>query len=204
MNGLSFYFGSMNGGKSAQAIMKRFNYLQKGFNVFLIKPIIDNRDNKDNKYYIKSRNGLECECEVFMPNTNLVSFCKKEYKNNKFDVIILDEAQFCSKKQIDQLKQLSLDFPIVCYGLKNNFKSILFEGSKRLFEIADNIYEIESVCKCGNKAIINARIIDGKLITNGKEIVIGGEEKYQALCYSCWLKLKNEQEKKFKKTKKKI
>ena len=109
--------------------------------------------------------------------------------------MIIDEAQFCSESQINDCKEISEDITVLCYGLKTNFKSYLFEGSKRLIEIADNIEEIKSICSCGSNATVNARIVDGKLVTSGEEIQIGGDEKYVAMCYSCWNKMRKEQEK---------
>ena len=188
MHKLYFKYGVMGSSKSAQALMTKFNYEQKGFNVLLLKPSIDNRDDNGAKKMIKSRIGLSSECITFNSNMDLYDFYINENQKNKIDVIIIDEAQFCKEAQIDQCQAIADHIPVLCYGLKTNFKSHLFEGSKRLLEIADSISEIKSICKCGFKAIINARIVNGEIVYDGDEIDIGGDEKYEAMCYSCFIK----------------
>jgi thymidine kinase len=119
---------------------------------------------------------------------NLYEFYKEKDKKKKIDVLIIDEVQFCREEQIDQCQRIADCIPVLCYGLKTNFKGHLFEGSKRLLEIADSISEIKSICKCGFKAIMNAKLVNGIVVTDGNEIDIGGDEKYEAMCYSCWVK----------------
>lgn len=182
---LYFKFGSMGSSKTAQALMCKFNYEQKGMKVLLIKPVIDTRDIKDGKAIVRSRIGLECECLTFSKDDNLVDLYES---TNGFRVIIVDECQFCTKDQIEQLKSLTEKVPVFCYGLKTNFKTELFEGSKRLLEIADSISEIKSVCSCGAKAILNARVVNGKVVYEGEEVVVGGDETYVSMCYSCYKK----------------
>ena len=192
---LYFKYGAMGCSKSAQALMCKFNYEQKGFNVLLLKPSIDTRDYDDGKPVVRSRIGIKSECYAFDKEKNLYELYKELSENKKYDVVIIDEAQFCSESQVNQCKEITEEIPVLCYGLKTNFKSYLFEGSKRLIEIADNIDEIKSLCSCGSNATVNARIVDGKLVTTGEEIQIGGDEKYEAMCYSCWNKMRKEQEK---------
>ena len=191
---LYFKYGAMGCSKSAQALMCKFNYEQKGFNVLLLKPSIDTRDCENGKPIVKSRIGIKSECEVIGKGDSLLNLYKKLSENKKYDVVIIDEAQFCSEDQINDCKEISVDIPVICYGLKTNFKSYLFEGSKRLVEIADSISEIKSLCSCGANATVNARLINGDLVTEGEEIVIGGDETYVAMCYNCWRKLQKEQE----------
>lgn len=191
---LYFKYGAMGCSKSAQALMCKFNYEQKGFNVLLLKPSIDTRDYSNGKAVVKSRIGIQSECEVLGKEDSLLSLYKKMSENKKFDVVIIDEAQFCTESQINDCKEISVDIPVICYGLKTNFKSYLFEGSKRLIEIADSITEIKSLCSCGANATVNARMINGELVTEGEEIVIGGDETYVAMCYTCWRKLQKETE----------
>ena len=187
MKNLYFKCGTMGSSKSAQALMTAFNYRQKGHNVLLAKPSIDTREGKD---IISSRIGLSAECLVFDRAQNLVQFVQD---NGGADVVIIDEAQFCTKQQIDELKQLTLkDIVVICYGLKTNFKSELFEGSKRLLEIAEDVQEFGAVCRCGNRATLNARVVDGLVVTTGEEIQIGGDEKYEAMCYECYQKYQHE------------
>ncbi len=188
MNKLYFKYGAMGSSKTAQALMCKFNYEQMGFNVILLKSKIDNRDISDKNIIIKSRIGLSAPCIAFSREENLFKLIKsKSNFENKF-ITIVDEAQFCTKEQINQLKEVSQFMPVLCYGLLTNFKTELFEGSKRLVEIADSLMEIKSVCKCGSKATVNARFINGKLATSGEEVLIGGDESYQAMCYNCYKK----------------
>lgn len=101
--------------------------------------------------------------------------------------MIIDEAQFLTGRQVEQLKDVAVEFiPVLCFGLKTDFRTYLFEGSKRLLELADSITEIKSICKCGRKAEVNARIQNGKIVREGEQIQIGGNESYQSLCYRCW------------------
>lgn len=188
MSKLYFKYGVMGSSKSAQVLMTKFNYEQKGFNVLLMKPEIDNRDDNGKIRMITSRIGLKSECIAFGEEFNLLDFYKSEKEKRKVDVLIIDEAQFCKEEQINQCQLIADDIPVLCFGLKTNFKGYLFEGSKRLLEISDSITEIKSVCRCGFKATMNAKIVNGKVVTTGKEIDIGGDEKYEAMCYSCWLK----------------
>lgn len=179
---LYFRYGSMNSSKTANALMTRFNYVEKGYDVLLLKPSIDNRDRNN---LIKSRIGLEAECIVFNSVDNLLDLvCETVF----VDCVIVDECQFATVEQIEQLKKIteSIKIPVFCYGLRTDYMSHLFDASKRLFEIADSISEIKSICHCGNKAIINARYADDRIIYNGEQIDIGGNDKYVGLCYKCW------------------
>lgn len=187
MSKLYFKYGTMGSSKTANALMTRFNYKEQGYNVLLIKPSIDNRF-ENGKSEVISRIGLSAECIKFTLNDDLYNLYKTLNSKQKIDVIIVDECQFLSAAQVEQLKQVTKDIPVLCYGLKTNFKTELFEGSKRLLELADKIEEIKSVCKCGAKATINARLVNGKVTTSGAEILIGAEESYQSMCYWCFKK----------------
>ena len=187
---LYFKYGTMGSSKTAQALMTKFNYEQKGFKVLLIKPVLDTRDLENGKTIVKSRIGLISDCITFSKDDNLIDLIEKNRKRQANFVVIVDECQFCTSLQIEQLQVVSRKYPVLCYGLLTNFKTELFEGSKRLIEIADSIAEIKSVCKCGKKANVNARLIDGKLCLSGDEIMIGGDEAYESLCFSCYEKLK--------------
>ncbi len=187
---LYFKYGAMGSSKTAMALMCKFNYEQKGFSVLLIKSELDNRDvDTEGNITIKSRVGLESRCVTFSPKDSIIDVFDRETLNKKIDVIIMDECQFATEKQIDDCKYLTKKVPVLCYGLKTDFKSKLFTGSKRLLEIADSIAEIKSVCRCGEKAIVNARIIDGKVVKSGNTVVIAGDTgdiKYEGMCYWCW------------------
>ncbi len=185
MSKLYFRYGVMGSSKTAEALMCRFNYIQKGFNVLLLKPSIDNRF-EDEKPQVISRIGLSAECIKFDKNEDLIELFVLQNANKKVDVIIVDECQFCTAKQIEQLRRLAYDVPVLCYGLLTNFKTELFEGSKRLIEVADSLQEMKTICTCGRKASVNARLIDGKITTSGAEIMIGAEESYESMCYLCY------------------
>lgn len=188
MNKLYFFYGAMGSSKTAQALMCRFNYMQKGFNVFLFKPMVDRRILKDGFAVVGSRIGLSAKAIEFDELDDFQTLFKlyKIDQNFEKNVIIVDECQFLTKAQVEQLKLLSFNLPVLCYGLLTNYKTELFEGSKRLVEIADKIQEIKSVCDCGRKATVNARIVQGKIVTSGEEILVGGDEVYKTMCYKCY------------------
>ncbi len=190
MSKLYFKYGVMGSSKTAQALMCKFNYEQVGFEVLLIKPIVDTRDLTDNQIVVRSRIGLESNCQTFDSQENLYKFIFAQNQFKPKSVVIVDEAHFCTAKQIDELKEVSRHIPVLCYGLLTNFKTELFEGSKRLVEIAESLMEIKAVCECGKKATVNARLNNGKLVLSGDEILIGGNESYKAMCYNCYSKLK--------------
>lgn len=183
---LKFIYGVMGSSKTAQALMTKFNYEQIGYTVLLLKPSLDTRNKK-----VTSRIGLKANCTIFTKDQNILEI-ELDWDKDKLNktIMIVDEVQFCTKEQIEQLYIISRYIDVFCYGLKTNFKSELFEGSKRLIEIANELQEITHICKCGEKAQINALFENDKLITDGEEIRIGDSE-YKAVCYDCWLKIKN-------------
>ncbi len=190
---LYFKYGAMGSSKTANALITKFNYEERGMKVWLIKPSIDVRDGAD---VVRSRIGLQASADIVTPDKNLFD----EYQNHlDCHVIIADECQFFLAEQIDQLRDIvdKLHIPVLCYGLRTDFRTHLFEGSRRLFETADSIQEIKTICTCGKKAIVNARIDwAGNVVTKGGQILIGGNDSYVAMCHSCW---KNAIEKQSKK-----
>ena len=186
MSKLYFKYGAMGSSKTAQALMCKYNYEQKGFTVFLFKPKSDDRFVDGGKSKVWTRIGLSADCFEFDQGDNFFDLCKKLDILHERRVIIIDECQFLTGAQVNQLKDISLSVPVLCYGLLTNFKTHLFEGSKRLIEIADSIMEIKCVCSCGRKATVNARLVDGKIVTDGDEIKIGGDESYESMCYTCY------------------
>ena len=189
---LYFKYGVMGCSKSAQALITKFNYEERGMKVLLIKPAIDTRDGKD---VVKSRIGLSSEAYAVSADENLYDFYVKKHKDN--DVIIVDECQFLTTEQVDRLGDIVIDFnvPVLCFGRACDFTNHLFEGSKRLFEIAESVAEIKSVCRCGAKATVTARFDDeGHILYKGEQVVLGGNNRYTAMCRKCWLKRKAEQE----------
>lgn len=192
---LYFKYGAMGSSKTAQALITKFNYEERGLKVWLIKPSTDTRSGVD---FVKSRIGLESPCHTIYPDTSIWEEFENKLAEN-IDVIIADESQFFSASQVDDMRRIVDDkeVPVLCFGLRTDFKTNLFLGSKRLFEVADKITEIKNICECGRKAIVNARINDnGKVITEGEQVCLGGEERYVAMCHSCWKKaLGNDNEK---------
>lgn len=178
---LYFKYGAMNSSKSANALMVKFNYEEQGYRVALLKPSVDNRDGAN---LVNSRIGLEERCYVIDSQVNLLDWF---HQHPEYQVWIIDEAQFLTPEQVEQLKDLAVDrIPILCFGLKTDFQTHLFPASKRLFELADSLSEIKSVCRCGRKAEVNARIRNGKIVRDGEQILIGGNESYLGMCYKCW------------------
>ncbi len=180
---LYFKYGAMGSSKTANALITKFNYEERGMKVWLIKPALDDRDGVA---AVRSRIGLSANAFVMQADTNIF----EEYKKySDCDVIIADECQFLTPAQIDDLRRIvdELDIPVLCYGLRTDFLTKLFPGSLRLFEVADSITEIKTICECGKKAIVNARIDgEGKIVTEGGQILIGGNDSYIAMCHSCW------------------
>ena len=152
--------------------------------VWLIKPATDSRDGTT---VLRSRIGLESEADVIAPGDDLRTLYKK---NGRPDVIIADEAQFLAPDQIDQLRELvdGDGIPVLCFGLRTDFRTHLFPGSRRLMELADSITEIKTICACGAKATVNARLINGKVVTEGAQVFLGGNDSYVAMCHACWKK----------------
>lgn len=190
---LYFKYGAMGCSKTAQALITKFNYEERGMKVLLIKPAIDTRDGVD---LVKSRIGLQSEAYAVDSQENLYDFYTK--KHSDCNVVIVDECQFLTPEQVDQLGDIviKLSVPVLCFGLATDFTTHLFPGSRRLFEIAESISEIKSVCKCGAKATVNARFDDnGHVVYKGEQVVLGGNCRYTAMCRKCWLKIKAEQEK---------
>ena len=187
---LYFKYGTMGSSKTAQALLTKFNYEERGMKTVLIKPSVDTRDGKN---ICKSRIGLSAEALTVNKSVNLF----KLIKDMKVDVVIVDECQFLTEDQVDQLADvvMEMDIPVLCFGLRADFQTHLFPGSKRLFEIADSITEIKYICECGNKAVVNARLDEnGRVVTEGSQVLIGGNDRYVAMCRKCWLKKIKEQQ----------
>jgi len=182
---LYFKYGAMGSSKTAQALITKFNYEERGMLVWLIKPSTDSRDGEN---VIKSRMGLVSEVRVISKSDNISDVFKSEAA--KCDVIIADECQFFTKEQIDQLRMITdeFDVPVLCFGLRTDFLTRLFPGSHRLFEVADSITEIKTMCECGRKATVNARIDkNGNIVTEGRQVFLGGNDRYIAMCHKCWI-----------------
>lgn len=173
---LYFRHGAMGSSKTANALMVAYNYYERGKQALLAKPRLDTRD----EGVVRSRMGLEQKC-IYVDE--LLGMTDEEIK--KYDCVIVDEAQFCSKSDIDFFVRIvdELERPVICYGLRTDFRRELFEGSMWLLAWADVIEEIKTVCWCGQGATCNARFTeDGKMIRSGEQVVMGGNDNYTALC----------------------
>ena len=180
---LYFKYGAMGSSKSAQALITQFNYEELGMTVWLIKPSTDTRDGAD---VIRSRIGLARRAQVITPEQDII---EAYHAAGKHDVIIADEAQFFTPEQIDQLRTLvdEEDLPVLCFGLRTDFLTHFFPGARRLMELADSLTEIKTVCACGRKATVNARIDGaGRIVTEGSQVLLGGNDRYVAMCHKCW------------------
>ena len=180
---LYFKYGAMGSSKTATALITKYNYEERGMRVWLMKPAADRRDGE---FTLRSRIGLTAQCEAISPECDL----RERYAaHDKVDVIIVDECQFMTDEQIDQLRELvdRENLPVLCFGLRTDFRTRLFPGSLRLFELADSITEIKTICDCGRKATTNARISpDGYVITEGDQVFLGGNDSYIAMCHKCY------------------
>ena len=183
---LYFKYGAMGSSKTAQALITKYNYEENDLNVWLIKPSADTRDGAQ---ILRSRIGLEAKVEAIAPTADIYARFLGSHAR-RCDVIIVDECQFMTEKQIDQLRSIvdEHNIPVMCFGLRTDFQTKLFPGSRRLMEIADTIQEIKTICDCGAKATVNARINDGYIVTEGAQVVLGGNDCYIAMCHKCYVK----------------
>ena len=184
---LYFKYGAMGSSKTAQALITKYNYEENDLRVWLVKPSADTRDGKA---LIRSRIGLEASADIIPPETDLLTLFRDRHLHS-CDVIIVDECQFLTQEQIDQLRTIvdEHNIPVMCFGLRTDFQTKLFPGSLRLMEVADTIQEIKTICDCGAKATVNARIdSQGHIITQGAQVVLGGNDSYIAMCHKCYVR----------------
>ena len=174
---LYFRYGAMGSSKTANAIMVQYNYNERGQKVLMLKPQLDNRDGERT---VMSRCGLQTECSFIeeLPQIDVTGY----------DCLIVDEAQFLTKAQVQQLVDIvdHENIPVICYGLRADFQGNLFEGSHWLMAWADTIEEIKTICWCGRKATYNARVFNGKVVKEGDQILLGGNSQYVSLCRRHW------------------
>ena len=184
---LYFIYGAMGSSKTAQALITKYNYEENDLRVWLIKPSADIRDGAQ---ILRSRIGLEAQVEPIAPDVDVYARFLGSHAR-RCDVIIVDECQFMTEKQIDQLRAIvdEHNIPVMCFGLRTDFQTKLFPGSRRLMEVADTIQEIKTICDCGAKATVNARIdAAGYIITQGEQVVLGGNDSYIAMCHKCYVR----------------
>ena len=188
---LMYMYGAMNSRKSLDLLATAYNFEEKDIPFIALKSSLDTRD----EGVIRSRAGLERKCTTVTPDVNIYEAIR-QYNNvlavqeeKPLKWILVDECQFLTEEQVDQLSDIVdyMSVNVLCYGLRTDFKSHLFPASKRLFEIADSIEEVKSSCECGKKALINARFDEnGNIITEGSQILVGGNDMYKPLCRKCW------------------
>ena len=183
---LYFKYGAMGSSKTAQALITKYNYEENDMKVWLLKPSADTRDGVAT---LRSRIGLEAEVEIATPDADIYERYVTGHMG-KCDAVIVDECQFLTPAQIDQLRRIVDDcnVPVMCFGLRTDFQTHLFPGSHRLMELADAIEEIKTMCDCGAKATVNARINDGYIVTEGAQVVLGGNDCYIAMCHRCYVR----------------
>ena len=182
---LYFKYGAMGSSKTAQALITRYNYEEKGMGTWLIK---SGTDVRDGELILRSRIGLEARADVMKPETDIYALFARDHRED-CRVVIVDECQFMTEEQIEQLRAIVDDFsvPVLCFGLRTDFLTKLFPGSRRLMELADVIEEIKTMCDCGAKGTVNARIdAQGYVVTEGEQVMLGGNDSYIAMCHRCY------------------
>lgn len=189
MSQLYFHYASMNAGKSAFLLTSANNYKERGMGTLVMKPSVDDRDSSSE---IVSRIGLRQEANIIRPGMDLLEFFKWAQSQRDIHCVLIDEAQFLESEQVFQLCKIVdlYNTPVMCYGLRTDFKGALFEGSKALLAVADKLVELKGVCHCGRKATMVARVRpDGSAVTEGAQIEIGGNDSYVSLCRKHWCEL---------------
>lgn len=181
MSQLYYRYSTMNAGKSLEIIKVAYNYEESGKQVLALVPQVDDRHGTG---VITSRVGVQREAVMISEDTNILELFLKESQKRKIDCVLIDECQFLKKHHVQELVEIvdSCDTPVLAYGLKNDFRNELFEGSYYMLVYADKIEEIKTICWCGRKATMVARVADGKLVKEGKQIMVGGREMYVSLC----------------------
>lgn len=190
MSKLYFRYGAMNSGKTTSLIQVAFNYEERGMKVKILKPAVDSKGDE----YIVSRIGVKRKVDkLIQKGENLFDL---DYSN--ISCIIVDEAQFLEKKQVEDLFKIAVlkNIPVICYGLRTDFRAQGFEGSTRLLEIAHSIEELKTICRCGKKAVLNIRKVNGKITFEGTQVEIDDKEsiEYEAVCGKCFYQLKNKED----------
>jgi thymidine kinase len=183
MSKLFFRYSAMGAGKSLDVLKVAFNYEERGMQVVLYTTALDSRFGNG---VISSRTGITKKAHVFSEQTNFLEHFKANYfeQDTLINCVLVDEAQFSTKHQVAHLRKIVTDYgvPVIAYGLRTDFRGELFEGSEWLLAWADSIEELKTICWCGKKATMNARLAGGKVIKDGQQIMIGGNETYIALC----------------------
>ncbi len=179
---LYFYYSAMNAGKSTVLLQSSYNYQERGMRTLVFVPSVDTRSGLGR---VRSRIGLEAPAEVLSPTDNLLNRVRHEHTLDPISCVLVDEAQFLTRAQVEQLADVAdvLEIPVLCYGLRTDFQGQLFPGSGALLALADDLTELKTICHCGRKATMNLRLgADGRAVREGAQIEIGGNERYVAMC----------------------
>ena len=179
---LYFYYSAMNAGKSTVLLQSSYNYQERGMRTLVFVPAIDTRSGLGR---VRSRIDLEAPAEVLTPTDNLLNRVRHEHTIDQIACVLIDEAQFLTRAQVEQLSDVAdvLEIPVLCYGLRTDFQGQLFPGSGALLALADDLVELKTICHCGRKATMNLRLAaDGRAVREGAQIEIGGNERYVAMC----------------------
>lgn len=179
---LYFYYSAMNAGKSTSLLQSAYNYKERGMRPFIMSAAIDNRYSIGK---VTSRIGLEAEAYLFHKEDDLFKILSEENKKQGISCVLIDESQFLSREQVKQLAIAvdDLDIPVLCYGIRTDFRGELFPGSQHLLAWADNLIELKTICHCGSKATMVVRTDEeGNIINDGDQVVIGGNDRYQSMC----------------------
>jgi thymidine kinase len=182
MSKVYFYYSAMNAGKSTVLLQASHNYHERGMRTLLLAPVIDTRAGPGR---IQSRIGLSAEATPLRVDENVFEMVKAEHERSMLACVLIDEAQFLTRPQVEQLTDVadSLRVPVLCYGLRTDFKANLFPGSAALLALADDLIELKTICHCGRKATMNLRVgPDGRAVHEGAQVEIGGNERYIAMC----------------------
>ena len=186
MSKFYFRYGAMGSGKTIDLLKVAYNYKERGQKGVIFTAKIDNRYEVGK---VTTRIGIQSDAITFDNDTNFYRYIKGLDK--KPDCVLVDEAQFLSRRHVMQLSDVvdMLEIPVICYGLRSDFRLNFFEGAKALMEVADKIEEIKTICECGKKATVNMRLVNGVPTTSGAQILIGGNDSYKAVCRKCYKKL---------------
>ena len=178
---LYYRYSTMNAGKSIEVIKVAYNYEERGKRVLALVPGIDDRYGQGR---ITSRVGLSREATIVNEDTNILELFMRENSREHIDCVVVDECQFLKRHHVEELVEIvdSFNIPVLAYGLKNDFRNELFEGSYYMLVYADKIEEITTICWCGRKATMVARVIDGRVVKSGEQIMVGGNDMYVSLC----------------------
>jgi thymidine kinase len=184
---LFFYYSAMNAGKSTVLLQSAYNYRERGMQVAILTSSLDRRDCSG---MVSSRIGLKSQADLYDDKTDLFKYTQERLRKEALSCVLVDEAQFLTFAQVKSLARIAdqLNIPVLTYGLRTDFKGNLFPGSQYLLAWAEELIEIKTICRCGRKATMNARVnTQGSIVFTGDQIEIGGNERYESMCRKCFM-----------------